>query len=164
MLACKNYQRHQELLMFLSFQNSQVKPRLISCNCESQSRRIESQNCHAWKTSSSRGEEVSFETWRVPPKVWSWKSEEISKGESPRCNEHPIFTAAAASQIRTEFNDQDSAVPFRVSKTIQEEYPHLEQGDPCNFILRGPHNLFVPTATKDLRRETIELQRKQTTL
>ena len=67
-------------------------------------------------------------------------------------------------KLEPEFNDQDSAVPFRVSKTIQEEYPHLEQGDPCNFILRGPHNLFVPTATKDLRRETIELQRKQTTL
>ena len=67
-------------------------------------------------------------------------------------------------KLEPEFNDQDSAVPFRVSKTIQDEYPHLEQGDPCNFILRGPHHLFVPTATKDLRRETIELQRKQTTL
>ena len=52
-------------------------------------------------------------------------------------------------KLEPEFNDQDSAVPFRVSRTTQEEYPHLEQGDPSNFILRGPHNLFVPTATKD---------------
>ena len=49
-------------------------------------------------------------------------------------------------------------------RTIQEEVPYSKQGDPCNFILRGPHNLFVPTATKDLRRETIELLRQKNAL
>ena len=47
-------------------------------------------------------EKVSFETGRVPPKVGSWNGEDINKGESLRCNDHHIFTAATASQIGTE--------------------------------------------------------------
>ncbi|RMX51848.1 hypothetical protein pdam_00018474 [Pocillopora damicornis] len=31
-------------------------------------------------------------------------------------------------------------------RTIQEEVPCSKQGDPCNFILRGPHSLSAPTA------------------
>ena len=38
-------------------------------------------------------------------------------------------------------NDQDSAVPFRVSRTIREEVPYSERGNPCNFILRDPYSL-----------------------
>ena len=49
-------------------------------------------------------------------------------------------------------------------RTIQEEVPCSKQGDPCNFILRGPHNLSAPTASEDLRRETIELLRQQNAL
>ena len=39
----------------------------------------------------------------------------------------------------------------------------FKTGDPCNFILRGPHSLSAPTAS-DLRRETIELLRQQNAL
>lgn len=49
-------------------------------------------------------------------------------------------------------------------RTIQEEVPCSKQGDPCNFILRGPHNLSAPTASEDLRRETIELLRQHNAL
>ena len=48
-------------------------------------------------------------------------------------------------------------------RTIQEEVPYSKQGDPCNFILRGPHSLSAPTAS-ELRRETIELLRQQNAL
>lgn len=49
-------------------------------------------------------------------------------------------------------------------RTIQEEVPDSKQGDPCNFILRGPHSLSAPTGSEDLRRETIELVRQQNAL
>ena len=49
-------------------------------------------------------------------------------------------------------------------RTIQEEVPDSKQGDPCYFILRGPHSLSAPTASEDLRRETIELRRQQNAL
>lgn len=49
-------------------------------------------------------------------------------------------------------------------RTIQEEVPGSKQGDPCNFILRGPHSLSAPSASEDLRRETIELLRQQNSL
>ena len=39
----------------------------------------------------------------------------------------------------------------------------FKTGDPCNFIVRGPHGLSAPT-TSDLRIETIELLRQQNAL
>ena len=49
-------------------------------------------------------------------------------------------------------------------RTIQEEVPYSKHGDLCNFILRGPHSLSAPTASEDLRRETIELLRQHNAL
>ena len=66
-------------------------------------------------------------------------------------------------KLELRFNNQDSAVPSRTARTIQEEVPFSEQSDPCNSILRGPHSLSAPKASEDLRRETIEFQRQQNT-
>ena len=87
----------------------------------------------------------------------------ISKGERALAAENQQRRVLAA--MNTPFLPQ--LWPVKLELRFNEDYPGrssiFKTGDPCNFIVRGPHSLSAPTAS-DLRRETIELLRQQNAL